>query len=250
MSYRRDLVYIYDGSFEGLLTAVFDSYKNREIPCEITDSNSLQEDFLCEYKNIVTDREKSERVSLAIEKKVSKEALENIYLTYLSDTPNKGRLCLDYIRAGLKFGKKVDINLTLDCVMKITDAVRKIKNEAFRYLEFVRFSELDGGIFYSEIEPFCNVLPLIAPHFEKRLSNMPWIIHDTKRQLCMVYNGKYCCLTPTDTAPRLKFSKSETEYRRLWKNFYDSIAITERYNEKRRMGHMPKRYWNHLTELM
>lgn len=35
MSARSDVIYVYDGSFEGLLTAVFESFESRELPCSI-----------------------------------------------------------------------------------------------------------------------------------------------------------------------------------------------------------------------
>jgi probable DNA metabolism protein len=41
----------------------------------------------------------------------------------------------------------------------------------------------------------------------------------------------------------------DKEYQRLWKSFYDAIAIPERANEKRRRGFMPKRLWKHLPEM-
>ena len=42
--------------------------------------------------------------------------------------------------------------------------------------------------------------------------------------------------------------ETETSYRRLWKRFYDTIAIKERENPRCRQTHMPKRYWNTMTE--
>ena len=35
---------------------------------------------------------------------------------------------------------------------------------------------------------------------------------------------------------------------RLWRRFYDTVAIEARKNEKLRMTHMPKRYWGMMTE--
>ena len=43
-------------------------------------------------------------------------------------------------------------------------------------------------------------------------------------------------------------SAEEERYRELWKSFYDTIAIKERYNPRCRMTMMPKRYWGHMTE--
>ena len=42
--------------------------------------------------------------------------------------------------------------------------------------------------------------------------------------------------------------ETEARYRLLWKRFYDTIAIKERYNPKCRMTQMPKRYWGTMTE--
>ena len=248
MHYGRDVIYLYDGSFDGLLTAVFDSYYNREIPVAIESGENIQEDLFCDIVTIVSDSGKAERVYKSIKSKISPAALENIYYTYLSDTLSKGRLCLDYIRAGYKFGKNVDMHVNIPCVTAVADAVLRVKNESYQYLQFVRFSELEGGIFYSEIEPKCDVLTLIAPHFKARLSNMPWMIHDIGRKMCMVCNGKSCCLTPTDKIPSVKYSENELLCRSLWKKFYNTIEIKERHNERCRISHMPKRYWKHMTE--
>lgn len=249
MSDRRDVIYLYDGSFDGLLTAIFKSYYNKEVPLAIEEDKNIQGAMFCDYLVVRTDLNKAERVSESICKKISYKAWENIYYTYLSDAPQKGRMCLDYVRAGFHFGSKVNMYMYVDCVAKVLEAVLRIKNEAHRFLEFIRFSELEGGIYYSEIEPECHVLPLVAPHFVKRFPNMPWIIHDTRRNLCMVYNGKECYMTDTDMAPKLNYTKNEMEYRKLWKKFYDSIEIKERHNERCRMGHMPKRYWKNMTEM-
>ena len=37
-------------------------------------------------------------------------------------------------------------------------------------------------------------------------------------------------------------------YRRLWRRFYDTIAIRERENPRCRMTNMPKRFWGTMTE--
>ena len=42
--------------------------------------------------------------------------------------------------------------------------------------------------------------------------------------------------------------ETEANYRILWKRYYDTIAIKERYNPRGRMTNMPKRYWGTMTE--
>ena len=64
------------------------------------------------------------------------------------------------------------------------------------------------------------------------------------------------CSTPRAAPPSGPWSSSRwrrrtrrrARYRLLWKRFYDTIAIRERENPRCRMTHMPKRYWNTMTE--
>ena len=42
--------------------------------------------------------------------------------------------------------------------------------------------------------------------------------------------------------------ETERQFRALWKQFYHTIGIEGRYNPKCRMTHMPKRYWENMTE--
>ena len=42
--------------------------------------------------------------------------------------------------------------------------------------------------------------------------------------------------------------EEEQKYRALWQAYYETIAIKARYNPKCRMSHMPKRYWDFMTE--
>ena len=57
-----DIVYSYDGSFEGLLCCVFESLEKREVPAEILLKMLLRG---CSFrKNIITDLHKSNRFFL------------------------------------------------------------------------------------------------------------------------------------------------------------------------------------------
>ena len=75
------------------------------------------------------------------------------------------------------------------------------------------------------------------------------MIYDKARKKAFVYqNGRgrlftYLEYTPPETGV------AEEYYRSLWKKFYDTISIEERNNPKYRQSHMPKRYWENITEM-
>lgn len=248
MSDKQNIIYLYDGSFEGLLTSVFDAFLNHTIPenIEITENGQFSIDAA--YYHVATDTEKSNRVADKIIKVSSKKALHQIYYTYLSECPQKEIQIFNYIRACLKFGYNVDRHMTLDCVSAVLYSSQTVGSEAHWYTGFVRFSKLKNDVFYAEIEPKNNVLPAIMPHFVSRYRCMPFMIHDINRMECLVYNGKDCVILPTQALPKLKLSNDEVQYRDMWKTFYDTVEIKERHNEKQRMTMMPKRFWSCMTE--
>lgn len=248
MSYRRNVIYLYDGSFEGVLTCIFDSYLHRESPLSIEREEYSQFTLDSDYRHISTDLQKAQRVADKIIKCAGYTAYKHMYYTYLSEKPLSESNISDYVKMCLKYGKNTDKHLTVPCIDFVLDAALRTAHEAHQYTGFVRFSELDGGIYYSEIEPVHNILPIIAYHFEARYPAMPFLIHDVKRMQCLVYNGKESIIKKTDTMPVLNFSDDEQLYRNMWKKFYDTVEIKERHNEKCRMTLLPKRYWKHMTE--
>ncbi len=248
MSDRRNVIYLYDDSFEGILTTVFEAYQNHELPLNIEPVYNGQLTFDSEYRHIETDLNKAKRVADKIILCAGYNAYKHIYYTYLSEYSSREMNILGYINMCLKYGKNADNHLTVSCVDFVLNASYRTGHEAHKYTGFVRFSELDNGIFYGKIEPVHNVLPILAEHFRKRYSNMPFLLHDIKRSLCVVYNGSECTIQETDGMPKLNFSNSESEYRQLWKLFYNTVEIKSRHNEKCRMTMMPKRYWRHMTE--
>lgn len=241
-------IYLYDGSLEGLLTCVFEAYYRHENLEDIEAEADCQIRLGCDYENIYTDSEKAERVFSAVKKKISERSAHNIVYTYLSSERGREMHIFKYIRIGLRVGATVDMRLTDDSVRFVNDISRRVGSEAHAYKGLVRFSELDSGAFFSEIRPKNNVLPILAHHFSKRLSNIPWIIFDVGRKLCCVYDTQMWYLRYTDNVV-VHLSDEEEKYRALWREFYKTVEIKERHNEKCRMSNMPKRYWEYLTEM-
>ena len=81
--------YLYDGTFNGLLTIVFDSYSNKTLPQKIYNANEYTPNFLDKTEYIETDYEKSQRVFAGIEKNICYESLYNSYNAFLSNEKDK-----------------------------------------------------------------------------------------------------------------------------------------------------------------
>lgn len=243
------ITYIYDGSFQGLLSAIYDSFYSKIPPNSILAKNEYSIDLLSTYININTDYKKYKKVKESIILKIDRLCLEKIYKLYLSSEKDKGILCFKYLKLAFKVSNKIHSFLHLDIVRNINLIDRRVSLEAHRFTGLVRFSYIGNKFLYSQIYPDNNILELISPHFEKRLPNEYWIIHDTKRNIATIYNKVSWEITELDKNDYMNLSKSFDNFEELWKEYFKSTTIDERLNLKPQKRSMPKRYWKNLTEL-
>ncbi len=117
-----------------------------------------------------------------------------------------------------------------------------------QYRGFVRFSDIGGGP-AAEIEPKNRVLPLLRGHFCQRCHDETFFLYDRTHREALFYADGDSAIVSLEEFVMAPPDEAEKRYRRLWRCFYDTIAIRERENPKLRMSHMPKRFWPLLTEL-
>ena len=246
MSYRSDIAYLYDGSFDGLLCCVYESYYRKELPSLIF-SHSEEQATLFPVKEIFTDVLHAQKVEDSIRESISGEALRLVRLNYFSCTENRELVILNFLRMGYKLGPKVTNMLADDTVGKVINTARTVSRESMYYKEFLRFSDYNGAL-VAIIEPKNFVLPMIVDHYCDRFPSEQFLIYDETHKYAIVYMNFEAKIVPLEHIELPKACEKEEKYRTLWKQFYNTIAIESRINPKLRMGNMPKRYWKHLTE--
>ena len=237
-------IYLYDSTFNGLLSAIHVAFYSKEPEVEIIREDDYLQTTIQEVLYIPTNQEKSDKVAQAIKEKISLTAFNNIYYAYLSEYIDAGTKILAYLRLGFKKGSEIDCYSYLDEVKSIHGYRSKVLLEKHRMLGFVRFQNYPD-YFLSIIEPDHNILHLIMPHFVARLPKEKFIILDKKRQLAGFYNGDHWRLMPLTINTD---SQAEDRYTLLWQEYFKTIAIKERSNTKLQKKFMPARYWKHLTE--
>lgn len=239
--------YVTDGSFEGILTAVFEVYQKREAPQSIISRDYFQMQLDGKSREITTDDEKAQRVYNAIKNKISNEALEVLYKAWLSEHNDVGTAIYNYIRIGLKIGNKVVSYLQNPDILLVHDLYQKVEKESHLFLGILRFKKLYTGIYYSRIEPDNNITMLITDHFVQRLSDQPWIIHDAKREIYALYDTNQVVFTKQSI--NISMDKcDDAGFELLWKKYFQAIAIENRKNLRLQKQFMPRRYWKNITE--
>ncbi|WP_251617719.1 TIGR03915 family putative DNA repair protein [Pumilibacter muris] len=236
-------IYVYDGSFDGLLCCLFSMFELKEMPSEVV----KRYDGFLPCRNIESTDEKVARVKKGILRKMGREALKLGERAYLSELAKIERDVLEYFTLGFSVGEKLYRMLYENCVARVNGAAKYTMNERHRILQFLRFSDSDG-LLTAVITSKANVLPLIAGHFEARFPQESFLIYDSSRYVALVCSGGKRAFVPLEEYYQPPPNAEELKYRELFKMFYDTIEIKERHNERCRMNHMPKRFWKNMTE--
>ena len=240
--------YIYDGTFDGLLTIVFDSYLNKTLPQKIVSSNNYINNFLDNTFLIKTDYEKSKKIFDNIVINICKDALYNTYYAFLSNDKEKEINILKYLCNGFDIGSEINNKITISYVFKVINLRRKALSECHKLKGLLRFKEIYNNLCYSTIHPDNNILEPLGKHFINRMPKMQFIIHDKNRDLCFIYNSKEYRIIESTNIKIPSVSSDEIAYQELWKLFFNTISIRERTNLKCQMQFMPKKYWKDLIE--
>ncbi|MDS1029732.1 TIGR03915 family putative DNA repair protein [Bacillota bacterium LX-D] len=245
------LYFTFDGTFPGLLTAIYESYYQPEKPDGITVQGQLELSLFDSAIHIKTDEAKAQKVLAAVSSKISAAALSNIYYAYLAEHPEAPTAIYKYLQLGFKRGEKIDLDLARQDVFTVHTLGQKVRRERHRYLGLLRFVKLQGEIYYAQFEPEGNIVSILAPHFAKRFADQKWIIHDLQRNLAAVYQPREWYLAELPPLPVTDLTGQAPQnknFSRLWQSYFESIAVPNRTNPKLQMQNMPKKYWKYLTE--
>ena len=240
--------YFFDGTKNGLLTCIFESFYDRRIPDDVT-TECVQYGLLDEIVTIKTDSEKAERVYKCLKNCKTKYLVSDFNLTFRSGEKKRFKVLFDYLNVAIS-NKNIDVSkaFALPEIQAFTDLKNRIYTETHRFKGFLRFMETEKGFYYACYEPDNDITELLVPHFTARLQS-PFIIHDIKRNILALCDGKrYKILNGGDNGVTVFMSESEEIFLDLWQQYYKSINIEERKNLRQMRNYMPERYWKNLSE--
>jgi probable DNA metabolism protein len=247
---------VYDGSFTGFLTAVFEVYEYKLNQPSISRCEAPSGSLFGIIHTVVTNEAKSRRVYKKLQDRFTPNALKQLYVAYLSELKDVENVLLRYIEYALKTSGAVENNYAHPDVLFLQQVSRKVHREKHRMEAFVRFQLTKDELYYSIIQPDYNVLPLISRHFKERYADQRWLIYDGLRKYGLYYDGnkveevQMAFNVDLDNAQErdILYDEKELLYQQLWKQYFSSVNISARRNMKLHIQHMPKRYWKYLVE--
>ena len=254
-------VYVFDGTMDGLLSAVFDAFLLKEEPEQLLTGGDVLPLFCERIYKVTTDAEKARRVWTGLEKQLPRAALRIISTSQLSELQELWQPLFMLACKVFRQGKEVVRNFADPDVLTVTQIARRVAHEAHRMMQFVRFQKAKDGTYLAVISPDHNVLPLIVDHFHDRFNDQPWLIYDARRHYGYHYDGESPPIHITfENETSVPFSLADGKLsddilssddhllQDLWRTYFKAICIRERLNPRKQLNDMPRRYWKYLTE--
>ena len=200
------ITYVFDGTIDGLLTAVFDSFFLHQEPQMLLAAGEQLPLFADEPHVVVTDNEKASRVWKGLEKRLSAAGLRVITLSWLSEERALNQPLFNYICKVFRQpadAPSIEQNASDLDVLAVRNTCRRVLHEQLRMKQFIRFQKAKDGTYLAVVSPDHNVLPLIIDHFQDRFNDQPWLIYDAKRHYGYYYS-------PSSISPTLSSEGRET----------------------------------------
>jgi probable DNA metabolism protein len=255
------ITYIYDGTFPGLLTAIYQWLKNGQREDNITTESRFEPDLFAEPQTISNHPDMALKLFKALNDQLTQPVLRDLYYCYLSEVAGIEKAIAQFVQNVLQQGSGFAQNFADETARTIRKTSDRVSYEMIRFQGFLRFRKMNDGLYYAPIEPDHNIVELLAPHFSARFADQPWFIHDLRRKKGLYYDTIQCkVVTGVEARPEAIskigeqnfepgiFETSEPLYQELWNGYFEGITIKERENKRLQRQHMPKRYWKHMTE--
>lgn len=245
-------ILLYDGSFDGFLSSVFEIYERRIDSPIIKKESEFQDVLFDTSETVISNIINAKRVWNGIKKLLKSNGCSTLYYAFLSEIDGIENTLFNVIKYAFDSQENIISDFSNPDVLALSKTAKKVGREKHRMEAFVRFQQTKDDIYFSNIEPDFNVLPLINKHFTSRYADQKWIIYDLKRKYGLFYNLiKTEVITLDFNINSIKeelFTSEENQYETLWKDYFKSTNIEERVNKTLHVKHVPKRYWKYLSE--
>lgn len=241
-------VFLTEKTLSGVLSALFSAFTLKKFPDSVKETDYPLRTVEDEYITVKSDAAKSERVLKAVTEYGGERTVNAVKVCLYSCDENALKLCFDFLRLTLATRKCQIENLSEKAVTDFLFAVKRVLYEKHRFTGFLRFKETASGTLYAAYSPDNDITGLLMPHFTSRLSLRPFVIHDVKRNVIGISDGKTFRTVKTQVAANLYLSEEESAYAELFRTYFNAVNVKERKNLKQQDNFLPRRYRKFLPE--
>ena len=201
-------------------------------------------------REISTDHATAQRVFASFRKKLGAETEYLVTRDFLSGQEDKELLLIRFLHLAFALGPGTVQRQGHPVVAPLYEMKKSLDWEVDKFQGFVRFQDHDGMLGGGHPPQKTISCLCCGGHFCARFPEENFMIYDAVHQAVLLYQdhrpqllelAEPLTLPPPD--------EREQQFQDLWRQFYKTLEIRARHNEKGRMTHCPKRFWADMTEM-
>jgi probable DNA metabolism protein len=241
-----------DGTFEGLLTAIYEAYAQGNPPDAIVPKSRGQRGLFEQPVAITTSPALADRVWKGLKTHLGVKGRRRLYDAFLSGHTGVETMIFQLVSDTIATRSGRGTCPQLSAVIQIDQLSSKVRREAHRMKGFIRFQQTADDRYLALIAPRYDVLPLVRRHFESRFADQAWMIVDTQRNYGLCYAQGHTRELQVDPAEFKDTWQGENAdehlCQTLWQRYYTAVNVQPRNNPRLHVNKLPRRYWRYLTE--
>lgn len=248
-------LFIYDSSFEGLLTALFDAYSRKEFPERLVCRDEPPPLFTDSLHEVVTDQAKAGRVWKAFRSHLPHRVCNMIRHVWLSEIAGIDERLMRYMRHIVDSGYRSYDDFTDRETIELRRIATEVAHEGERLRQFIRFSKAADGSYFAPVAPKYNALLLAVEYLCDRFADQTWLVYDISRRYGYYYDqGQASEVTLEDDThllhglPEGMKDTAEDSFEAMWREYLTSLTIKERLNPRLQRKNMPQRFWRFMPD--
>lgn len=181
-------ILIYDGSFAGFLTAVYEVFdENLKEVCVVKPKHYAPEMF-AEGKIIKTSNLKAKKVWHSLQLKVSKHAANELYKVFLSEIKGSEDAILRYIIHAYSAETFNHTDYSNLYVLRVHQVAKMVDREIQRLKDTIVMDQTKPDVSVAVVHSNFDVLPLLGKYFSRTYKSKKWVIYDKKRNYGLYYD--------------------------------------------------------------
>ncbi len=242
----------YVPTYEGLLTAVIFSLRQRQIPLEMLSRDEplslLPEMATGEHPN--ASDQLYHHLSALISPRQAGQIMHTVFQAWCAGTPGIALAITRYFWLAIRHRSDPADRRYLPEVEAVVRASERAGGQAHVWCGLLRFRELAPAIYLADFAPEEDLIPLILPHFSDRLPDQSFVIRDLRHHRAALHlaDGRQTILRLAD-APDFNAALEKPDgFIELWQTYLKHLTIPERRQKHLQQHHMPKKHWRFLAE--
>lgn len=243
-------IFLIDKSVEGVLSALYVSFTEKILPDNIEEKTVFHPHINALAINISTNPLYTERVKKALFKFGGSEIITHIKICLKSNDNQCLFHAFNYGYLTLQAQTDVSNKLNNKIVSDFSLTLQKVLHERQIMTGLLQFKESTCGILYAKYSPDNDITDLLSAHFIRRLGAHPFIIHDIKRNVICMSNGKVIKKIYNNLPPNLSHCNNDEALLALWKKYYKKNAIKDQTNLYQKKHFSPRRYGKYAFETL